>query len=154
MRRIQSIDTNSIPAALIAACGMNCGLCMAHVRVKNACPGCRGDDSSKSKSCIACRIKNCKKMANGRIKYCFDCEDFPCAGLVHLDKRYRARYGMSMIGNLNAIKSNGIRRFVENEKKRWKCPECGRLLCVHRSECVYCHYVWRTVADKRSPNRV
>jgi hypothetical protein len=27
--------------ALIAPCGMNCGVCMAYLREKNKCPGCR-----------------------------------------------------------------------------------------------------------------
>jgi hypothetical protein len=146
MKQRNPIKSNSIPTTLIASCGMNCGLCMAYGRVKNACPGCRGDDSIKSKSCIACHIKNCKKIVSGKIKYCFGCEDFPCARLVHLDKRYRNKYSMSMIENLNTIRSQGIRQFVENEKKRWECPKCGRLLCVHRSECNYCHHVWRKIA--------
>ena len=146
MKRVKSIKNNSIPIALIAACGMNCSLCMAYGRVKNACPGCRGDDSIKSKSCIACHIKNCNKIVSGKTKYCFGCENFPCARLVHLDKRYRTKYSMSMIENLNTIKSQGIRYFIKNEKNRWECPKCSRLLCVHRSECNYCHHVWRKIA--------
>lgn len=143
MKRKQSIKTNAIPTTLIAPCGMNCRLCRAYVRDKNACPGCRGGDSSKSKSCIACQIKNCEKIVSGRIKYCFGCDSFPCARLNHLDKRYRTKYGMSMIENLHTVRSLGIRRFIENEKKKWACPECGGLLCVHKSECIYCQHVWR-----------
>ena len=143
MTRKQSIKTNSITATRIAPCGMNCSLCRAYGRDHKACLGCRGDDRHKSKSCMACPIKNCEMVASGRIKYCFGCDSFPCARLEHLDKRYRTKYGMSMIENLNALRSLGIRRFVENEKKRWACPECGRILCVHKSECIYCQHVWR-----------
>ena len=143
MTRKQATNSNAIPTTLIAPCGMNCRLCRAYVRDKNACPGCRGDDSSKSKSCIACHIRNCGKIARGRIKYCFGCDNFPCARLNHLDMRYRTKYGMSMIENLNAVRRLGIRHFIENEKKRWACPECGGLLCVHKSECMYCQHVWR-----------
>jgi hypothetical protein len=152
MKRKKSIRANSIPSFLIAACGMNCGLCMAYVRAKKACPGCRGDDTDKSKSCIACHIKNCMNITGGKIKYCFACENFPCARLVHLDKRYRTKYSMSMLENLEAIRSKGIRNFVENEKKRWECPECGGLLCVHKSECIHCHRVWRKIAQRKKPN--
>jgi len=146
MNQRNSIKPNSISTTLIAACGMNCSLCLAYGRVKNACSGCRGDDSIKSKSRIACHIKNCKKIVSDKNKYCFGCDTFPCAKLIHLDKRYRTKYSMSMIENLNAIRSQGIRHFVENEKKRWECPKCGMLLCVHRSECIYCHHVWRKIA--------
>jgi hypothetical protein len=143
MTQKQNRKINSIPATLIAPCGMNCHLCRAYVRNKNACLGCRGGDSNKSKSCITCQIKNCEKKVSGSFKYCFECGSFPCARLDRLDNRYRTKYGMSMIENLTVVRSLGIRRFIENEKKRWACPECGRLLCVHKSECIYCQHVWR-----------
>jgi len=133
----------ALPIALIAPCGMNCALCMAYGRLKHACPGCRGDDRFKAKSCVGCIIKNCAKLARGGFKYCFNCDRFPCTRLKQLDKRYRTKYSMSMIDNLNFIREKRIRRFIANEKQRWTCPQCGRLLCVHRSECRYCQYVWR-----------
>ena len=101
-----------------------------------ACPGCRGDDSFKSKACIACRIKNCEKIVNGEVKYCFSCDGFPCARLNHLDKRYRTKYGMSMIDNLENIRQFGIRHFIRNEKERWTCPQCGEMICVHNPQCL------------------
>lgn len=33
--------------SLIAPCGMNCSICMAYLREKNKCPGCRGNDIDK-----------------------------------------------------------------------------------------------------------
>lgn len=36
---------------LIAACGLNCEVCSAHVREKNVCPGCKyltGEENRKS----------------------------------------------------------------------------------------------------------
>jgi Protein of unknown function (DUF3795) len=132
----------SIPVALIAPCGMNCRLCRAYIRDKKACPGCRGDNSRKSKSCVLCRIKNCEKM-NAGSRYCFACESFPCARLKQLDKRYRTKYGMSMIDNLENISDFGIRNFIRKEREKWTCPECGRIICVHSPECVFCKYKWR-----------
>ncbi|PIP06949.1 MAG: GNAT family N-acetyltransferase, partial [Syntrophobacteraceae bacterium CG23_combo_of_CG06-09_8_20_14_all_50_8] len=88
------------PTTLIAPCGMNCRLCQAYIRDKKPCPSCRGYDSGKSKSCVSCKIKNCEKIAKGNLKYCFGCDTFPCAKLKHLDNRYRTKYGMSMIDNL------------------------------------------------------
>jgi hypothetical protein len=60
-----------------------------------------------------------------------------------LDKRYRTKYGMSMIENLNNIENLGIRQFVRNEIERWRCPECGGMICVHKPACIYCKYQWR-----------
>jgi hypothetical protein len=139
----RSKKTNAIRTTLIASCGMNCGLCSAYGRDKKACPGCRGDDSVKSKTRITCRIKNCEKIVQGRVNYCFGCDSFPCDRLNHLDKRYRTKYGMSMIDNLVNIKKVGIRQFIRNEKERWTCPECGEIICVHRPQCLSCEHKWR-----------
>ena len=139
----KSTKTNAIRSALIAPCGMNCRLCHAYVRDVNVCPGCRGDDNYKSKSCLACHIKNCEKIVNAEAKYCFNCDSFPCARLKHLDKRYRTKYGMSMIDNLEDIRRFGIRRFIRNEKERWTCPECGEMICVHKPQCISCGWKWR-----------
>ncbi|MBN1359819.1 MAG: DUF3795 domain-containing protein [Sedimentisphaerales bacterium] len=137
-------SAKSIKAALIAPCGMNCGLCYAYMREEKACPSCFGNDEDKNKSCVQCRIRNCEKRAVGGFKYCFACKDFPCARLKQLDKRYRTKYVMSMLDNLEHIRQFGVREFVRREKTRWACPECGRTLCVHKVECVSCGYEWRS----------
>jgi hypothetical protein len=134
--------SNSIGIILIAPCGMNCRLCYAYIRDEKSCPGCRGDDRQKMISCLNCKIRNCDNLAKGRIQYCFSCEEYPCARLKHLDKRYRTKYGMSMIENLENIKKNGIRKFIRNEAKRWTCPGCGEIISVHKSQCLYCQYTW------------
>lgn len=127
----------------IAPCGMNCRLCYAFTRDKNRCPGCFGPDDEKQVSCIHCSIKTCPELAKSGKKYCGSCAKFPCRRLKQLDKRYRTKYGMSMIENLEAIKDKGVREFVRSEKKRWACPSCKTILCVHREDCVVCGHVWR-----------
>jgi|WetSurMetagenome_2_1015567.scaffolds.fasta_scaffold53183_2 hypothetical protein len=139
----RSIKIKAILTTLIAPCGMNCRLCRAFGRDKNACPGCRGDDSFKSKSCTLCRIKNCEQMEIAGVKYCFSCDSFPCARLSHLDRRYRTKYGMSMIDNIRDIRDCGIRHFIRSEKEKWACPKCGKMICVHKPKCLYCGYKWR-----------
>ncbi len=124
--------------SLIAPCGMNCGICMAYLREKNKCPGCRVVDTNKPITRVRCKIKNCKYFRNGRAKFCFECGDFPCDRLEHLDKRYRTKYNMSMIENLENIKIYGIRKFVKNEDVRWTCSRCGGKICVHKGYCIDC----------------
>ncbi len=127
---------------LIAPCGMNCSLCRAYGREKNPCPGCRADDSGKTKTRVNCKIKNCEKIIEGGFAHCFDCGSFPCNALKHLDSRYRSKYGMSMIENLSSIKSLGISQFIETEHERWACRQCGEMICVHESACLSCGHVW------------
>ena len=136
------MNTKSIHPNLIAPCGIDCRLCQAYGREKNACPGCRGEDTFKSKSCISCRIRNCEKSIEGGVEYCFGCAGFPCARLSHLDQRYRTKYGTSPIHNLRSIHEIGINNFVKSEEQKWTCPGCGSLLCMHKPQCLSCGYVW------------
>lgn len=127
-----SIDEN-----MIAPCGMNCGLCIAHQREKNQCPGCRSNSSDKRQSCQNCFVNQCGKR-EGKDDFCYVCDILPCYRIKTLDKRYREKYNMSMIENLDYIKKHGTDAFVENEKKRWECSTCGGYICVHRGYCLNC----------------
>jgi hypothetical protein len=116
--------------SLIAPCGMNCNLCHAHLREKNRCPGCRAYSADKPNTRTTCIIKNCNILKDNNLKYCSKkCENYPCKRLKDLDKRYRTKYTMSMIDNLESISKNGIRRFVSSEEIRWM--KNGKIFCVH-----------------------
>ncbi len=133
-----------ISAELIAPCGMDCSLCMVFARERKGCLGCRAGDEGKAKSCLACTIRNCDVIRSTEHGFCNSaCERFPCPRLKRLDTRYRAKYRMSMLENLQAIRDQGIEAFVASERERWACPECGGLQCVHTPECVYCGHVWQ-----------
>ena len=115
---------------LIAPCGMNCKLCMAYLRDHRRCPGCRGDDKHKPQSCVRCIIKNCEQLEKNNWKYCTSkCGKYPCNRLKGLDKRYRTKYNMSMIDNLENIEKNGIRKFINDEKGKW--IRGNEIFCVH-----------------------
>ena len=134
--------TNPTDPTLIAPCGINCRLCRAYVREKKSCPGCRGEDTWKSNACVACPIKNCEKLVQGKMAYCFECDGFPCASLSHLNIRYLTRYATNPINNLLSIKESGTKSFVEKENRKWTCPVCGAMLCMHKPKCLSCGYVW------------
>lgn len=124
---------------LIAACGMNCGICIGHLREIKPCGGCfKKENKNKPKHCRSCNIVNCEKLAETQSGFCYDCKTYPCARLTRLDKRYRTNYGMSMIENLDYIKNFGINEFLKNEEKRWTCKKCGSGLCVHKNSCQNC----------------
>jgi hypothetical protein len=122
----------------IAPCGMNCGICVAYLRDKNKCPGCRGIDINKPVTRSQCKIKNCSTFQKEKSPFCIECERFPCDRLKHLDKRYRTKYQMSMIENLGHIKELGLTKFIANERIRWACSACGGTVCVHKGYCYNC----------------
>ncbi len=127
---------------LIAPCGMNCALCSSYLSLKNDlrregfksyCDGCRPRD----KQCAFLK-KKCKPLQSGQVQYCYECADFPCSSLSHLDKRYRTLYRMSMIENLEFIRDKGIEQFMDKEEEKWRCPDCGETVCCHNGICFNC----------------
>ena len=78
------------------------------------------------KTRVQCRLRVCNERTG---HFCFECSEFPCERLKHLDSRYRTRYGMSEIENLEYIRDHGIRKFLELERKKWICEQ--GVFCVH-----------------------
>ena len=123
---------------MIAPCGMNCGTCIAFLREKNRCPGCRIYSNDKAISIQRCIIPRCIYLDKTVSKFCFDCEKYPCKRVKQLDKRYRTKYKTSFIENLRMIKEDGIDSFLAFESKRRTCQYCGSVLSVHRDNCLIC----------------
>lgn len=107
---------------------MNCGLCLHYLRAENKCPGCFTGRKVNGRV-IRCKRRSCKKRKG---EFCFSCEEFPCKSIQALDKRYREKYGMSEIKNLEFIRDNGLSAFLESEEKKW-VNEDGTL-CVHNQK--------------------
>ena len=145
--RLKKLDlewsSNSGRGELIAPCGMDCALCVSYQFGKNDlnrqgfgkayCAGCR----PRGKNCTFLK-KQCSRLGEGRVEFCFECEDFPCKRLTALDKRYRSKYHMSMIENLKDIKALGMEKFLEVEAEKWRCPKCGGVICCHNGLCLNC----------------
>ena len=129
-------------AELIAPCGMNCGICKRYLAFSRGIPEERG----KVIHCSGCLPQNkiclikrsCKKLLKNEIKFCFECENIPCSNLARLDKRYRGRYSVSMIENLKDLKEKGMKKFLETQEEKHKCPKCGDVISVHDSKCYTC----------------
>jgi len=129
---------------LIAPCGMNCALCVsyqfkdldlnAHGFSRRYCPGC----IPRGKHCTF-MSKHCEIVGKGQVRFCYECAKFPCQRLKDLDRRYQARYGMSMIDNLNCIKEKGMDAFLLEQEEKWKCHKCGGTICCHEHMCLNCH---------------
>lgn len=130
---------------LIAPCGMNCSLCAAY-QFKQKDLNKRGFHRKYCSGCLP-RGENCVHMAdacellgNGLIRFCFECDKYPCKRLRALDKRYRTKYHMSMIENLNVIKEKGMAAFLKAEEVKWRCQICGGTICCHNGLCLECDF--------------
>ena len=128
---------------LIAPCGMNCGICTSYLAMKNDlkkkgfgkkyCAGCL----PRGKNCVFIK-GSCDRLGKGLVRFCYECGEYPCRRLMVLDKRYRTNYHMSMIENLDSIKRYGIGKLLEKEAVKWRCPECGGVVCCHNGLCYSC----------------
>jgi hypothetical protein len=43
-----------------------------------------------------------------------------------------------MIENLEYILDNWIDKFLRKQEKKYQCPECGGVICVHNRKCYSC----------------
>lgn len=146
---------------LIAPCGMNCAICTAYLRKKNRCLGCRSEAADKWISRLRCPMRSCETIKNNRSGFCYECDEYPCRSLKHIDKRYRTRYRMSMVENLEYIKEHGMDAFLEREEDKWQCPECGGVISCHNGICYSCGldklkdlkspFGWEKKSKNRSP---
>jgi hypothetical protein len=123
----------------LAPCGMNCATCLAYLREKNTCCGCRSDKVADSRYIRKCSIRNCAIFEKTDSTFCFECDVFPCKRLKQLDKRYKTRYTLSFLDNLQQIKSKGTDEFLKSERLKWHCNTCGGTVCVHRDYCLKCY---------------
>jgi len=81
----------------------------------------------------------CESLGQGRLRFCYECAEYLCKRLKVLDKRYRTKFHMSMIDNLNFIQENGLAAFLAKEERKWSCPECSGTICCHNGLCLSCN---------------
>jgi len=141
-----SIREDLMTEDLIAPCGMNCGICSGYLAFSNNIPKKKG----KISHCRGCRPRNkqcayikghCDNLKYNRIKFCFECTEYPCERLKHFDERYKKNYEMSLIENLNRIKNIGLSAFITEQNNKYKCPNCNGVICVHNKKCYSCETV-------------
>lgn len=131
------MNINIMDESLIAVCGTNCSICRLHLRTRRQCLGCRGKDTYKPVSCIRCVIKDCE-LRIGSVDYCYECEHYPCIGIIREDKRCFNKFGVSPMGNLDYIQHYGIDAFIASQKERWTCKKCGSIISIQKGFCDNC----------------
>ncbi|WP_418710673.1 DUF3795 domain-containing protein [Allofournierella sp.] len=115
---------------------MNCLVCYKHCRHKNSCAGCFNSDVGKPEHCRKCSIKDCI-MGKG-LRYCFECPDYPCKLIKNLEKSYNKRYQASLMENSGFVCQHGLEKFMEQQKRKYTCPQCGGIVSIHDRVCSEC----------------
>ena len=132
-------------------CGLYCGACMimkANINgtvndlastweMKAAdlkCRGCKTDINYKH--CADCKIKECNRNKN--LESCHECNDFPCSIISDFKNDDRPHHSI-VLRNLKEIKKSGLTTWMENQKDRWSCPECGHSFSWYEKTCDICN---------------
>jgi hypothetical protein len=129
----------TIEDIMFAPCGMNCSVCYKHVGMRKhakACEGCLKSNEGKPEHCRQCGIKTCAQ-SKGFI-HCFECAEFPCKLIKNLEKSYLKRYSVSLIENSQTACANGIAAFLEHDRHKWTCADCGGAFSLHDGFCSEC----------------
>lgn len=132
---------NIINENMIAPCGLDCAICKRALTGTNPCPGCLGPDENKPEFCRErCGIKLCGKRTGNGYRYCDECPDYPCADVTEKEDRYTSKYPLyeSPGKNLRDIRGLGMEKFLENEREKFTCKECGHVVSVHTGVCSGC----------------
>jgi hypothetical protein len=115
---------------------MNCLVCYVHLKKKKPCSGCLPEPVYKPERCQTCKIKQCTR--DKHITYCFDCPEFPCKEIKNLKKSYLSRYNVSLVENGRLAGVKGSDAFMQTERTRWRCSECGGIISLHDKACSEC----------------
>ena len=137
---------------IAAPCGMYCGTCRDYLLLKKDL----FEEKGRKSGCTGCRIRNkkcafirrdCPAFRKNDIEFCFECDKFPCLNLTNLDNRYKDRYHVSFIENLQRNKEIGVEKWLLEQKELYTCPNCRGDICVHDAECYDC-------GKKLNPNKM
>jgi hypothetical protein len=144
---------------LISPCGLYCGVCrifaatqdkdraylarLVRVYARYApemslasaedllCDGCLS--TRRAAHCRVCAIRECTQQR--QVEGCHDCADFPCS---HVDQ-FPIPAGRRVI--LRAIpyrREHGTEQWIEAERERYTCPECGQSMFRGARSCEGC----------------
>lgn len=145
--------------AFVGRCGLYCAACCLYRAERDSpqlarrladqwnvplekihCTGC-GDLDSTSWG-IECEIVSCQRDKG--YNYCFECPDFEtnsCANYRKLSEAYLEEDGVDMRASMFLIMEGRVDEWLEESRKKYTCPNCGKPLIAGRHTCHHCHQV-------------
>lgn len=145
---------------LAAPCGLYCGACSIYIARKrddeaalNAvarriterrgrvikpeedliCDGCLS--SQLAIFCHCCVMRDC--AVEKGITYCAQCSDFPCQTIIDFNNDGRPHHS-EVLTNVRRQQEIGIHAWLDEQEKRWRCPDCGCIIEWYDTKCPQC----------------
>jgi len=140
-----------IDKSLLSPCGLYCGVCAVYMATRDDnlkfkerltkvynipleevhCGGCLSDDVILF--CNICKIKTCVQSKG--YEGCHQCDDWPCEYIDNFPMPVGKKVIMRAIPQWREW---GTEKWVEEEEKRYHCPECGYTLFRGAKRCRQC----------------
>lgn len=133
-----------------APCGLYCGACGTILADRKGtvealaeewgrkpeelvCHGCKSETTAVF--CRTCTFRDC--VASRGIDYCFQCGDFPCEALAGF-RDDPAPHHSVVVRNGLRMREVGLERWLEEQRVRWSCPDCGEPFFWYDASCRTC----------------
>ncbi len=137
----------------LAPCGLYCGVCGVMMATRDGndkfkerlatvygikpeqvkCAGCQAPEEEVFGYCRLCPIKSCNQERG--YQGCHQCDDHPCE---HVDNFAMPVGKKVMLRAIPQWREWGTEKYVEQEHKRYLCPECGYELFRGAKRCRGC----------------
>ena len=134
-------------------CGIYCGACSVAMYGKTGhtdnfssclgsvpkddivCRGCKSDIVYYG--CRICAIRSCAREK--KFEHCIDCSDYQCKTYKNFQKAAKLLPHLhGTAGSMEYIKREGVRAWLDSQKKEWSCPSCGTPFSWYASICPEC----------------
>ena len=141
---------------LVGRCGIYCGACCIYRAQRDSpklveklaaafkttpdkirCNGC--GDLTEGSWWIGCHVIECQDEKG--YTYCFECPDFEadtCKQFKERAESYLEEDGVDMRRNMCLIRDGRIDEWLEESKRRYTCPHCGKPTIAGRKTCHHC----------------
>lgn len=123
-------------------CGVYCGACPMMLDTKidrfgkdEQCYGCKSEKPTGF--CATCGIKACAQKMG--FEFCYQCDELKSCDLMSRfvsDEQYP--YGKCVFKNMERIRDEGLPKWLEDQEKRWTCPDCGTTRSWYHRTCPRC----------------
>jgi len=100
------------------------------------CEGCYS--STLTPWCGNCEFRKCS-VGRG-IRYCFECNEFPCERLDEFERQKESHllcHG-SLVQNLRDMREMGVKNWLEEQERLWRCRRCASRLHWLSKACPKC----------------
>ena len=113
------------------------------------CQGCKSEVLFEG--CKRCAVRIC---ASGKgVEACIECPEYPCPeverrkGYVSSGLKDLLPHTKVIFRNMDVVKEKGIEYWIQDQEKRWACPQCGTSFTWYQETCKKCGRELETVKD-------